>query len=215
MAPDDLLVLTGAPGSWKTAVLQALGRDVERVPEPAREILAQQRATGGDATPDRDPSRFVELLLARAIERYERSSRNGVVTVFDRGIPDRVAYAEILDVDPSASISASLRYRYRPTVLIFPPWEEIYATDDERRMSFGDIVPFHEAIVAAYEASGYTLVDVPPAPIDVRASFVREHVDRRRRDAPSPGASPRVRPPNAAAGSRRRGSSLRTPSPDG
>lgn len=83
-----LLVLTGAPGSGKSAILDALASAVACVPKPARKVLA----------------------------------------------------------------------------------------DDERRMSFADTIPFHEAIVRAYERSGYELLAVARGSIAARAAAVRAFV---------------------------------------
>jgi predicted ATPase len=71
MRSNDLYVLTGAPGSGKTAILDRLIGEIRCVGEPAREILAEQRSTGGAGTHDRDPSLFVDLLLRRSIEKHE------------------------------------------------------------------------------------------------------------------------------------------------
>jgi predicted ATPase len=61
------------------------------------------------------------------------------------------------------------------------PWEDIYATDDERRMSFADVLVFHEAIVEACEVAGYRLIEVPRDSIEQREAFVRSFVTRGRR----------------------------------
>jgi predicted ATPase len=60
-----LFILTGAPGSGKTAILSRLIDGFRCVDEPAREVLAEQRATGGRGTWDQDLSLFVHLLLQR------------------------------------------------------------------------------------------------------------------------------------------------------
>ena len=98
--------------------------------------------------------------------------------LFDRGVPDCIAYAAILRVDPGPSIEASHRYRYHDAVLLLEPWEEIYSTDDERTMSFADTIPFHETLVDAYERSGYTTVTVPRDTAEGRAAFLRDFVAR-------------------------------------
>jgi predicted ATPase len=183
MPTSTLVVLTGAPGTGKTAILDRLGSDIHRVPEPAREILAEQRATAGTATPESDATRFVDLLLRRSVEHHRAAGRTEGPVIFDRGIPDCVAYAVVLGVDPAPSIEAAERYRYRSEVLIVEPWEDIYTVDDERTMSFADTVAFHEAIREAYEAAGYALVDVPRGAIDERATFVRDLVTRPRGSA--------------------------------
>ena len=172
----QLHVLTGAPGTGKTAVLEVLSVEVECIREPARAVLAEQRLVDGDGTPDRDPSLFVDLLLRLSIGLYEDAQRRRLPTLFDRGIPDCIAYAAVLGVDPSQSVHGAATHRYANAVLMFEPWEEIYTTDDERRMSFDDTVAFHEALVSAYKASGYELLRVPQASIETRAAFVRQFI---------------------------------------
>jgi predicted ATPase len=99
--------------------------------------------------------------------------------LFDRGIPDCVAYAALMGVDPTPSLVACDVYRYHDQVLILEPWQEIYAVDDERTMSFSDTLAFHEALVDAYERTGYVLIEVPRTSIEDRAAFVRDVVNVR------------------------------------
>jgi predicted ATPase len=171
---EELWILTGAPGSGKTAILDELRGSVRCVDEPARRVLAEQRKIGGPGTPEQDPARFVELMVEVAIADHERASLGGGPTLFDRGIPDCIAYAIHLGVDPGPSVFASDRYRYQDEVLILEPWEEIYATDDERTMSFADTVAFHATLEDAFDRSGYRRIAVPRGPVTARAAFVSE-----------------------------------------
>jgi predicted ATPase len=170
-----LWILTGAPGSGKTTILDELRGTIRCVDEPARRLLAEQRASGGTGTPDRDPARFVELLLEVAIADHERAF-SGRLTMFDRGIPDCIAYAIHLGVDPGPSLRASDRYRYHDEVFILEPWEEIYVADDERKMSFADTIAFHSLLEDAFDRSGYRRVTVPRASVGDRAAFVQERM---------------------------------------
>jgi predicted ATPase len=176
---QKLMILTGAPGTGKTAILNRLSAEVSAVAEPAREILAEQRAVGGEGTPDRDAGLFVRLLLRRSIDTYEAALRSGSPTLFDRGIPDCVAYAVILGVDPTSAARAVDRYRYRDEVFSLEPWEEIYTTDEERTMSFDDTLLFHAALVETYDDAGYGLISVPKRPVSDRAAFVRDSIRAR------------------------------------
>jgi predicted ATPase len=179
MDTDRLHILTGAPGSGKTAILEGLGDSVHTVAEPAREVIAEQRAIGGAGTSDQDPAIFVALLLQRSIEKHLDASRSAAALVlFDRGVPDCVAYATVSGVDPAESLAAAARYRYHPRVLILEPWERIYATDAERTMSFEQTIPFHAALVDAYEGAGYTLVAVPTGSVEERVAFVLDAITR-------------------------------------
>lgn len=165
-------VLTGAPGSGKTEILDELRGDLRCVDEPARRVLAEERACGGAGTPERDPGRFVHLMLQLAIADHRRALATNGPTLFDRGIPDCVAYARYLGVDGDPSVAASDRSRYHGEVLLLEPWKAIYTTDDERTMSFADTVTFHEALVDAYTLVGYRMVVVPRASTEERAAFV-------------------------------------------
>ena len=174
-----LYVLTGAPGSGKTAILDRLRSEFRCVDEPAREVLAEQRASGGRGTWDQDPSLFVHLLLERSIEKYEAAHGSGETVILDRGIPDCVVHAIRAGTDPTPSLMAAEALRYQSHVFFLAPWRAIYATDDERIMSFEDTMSFSESLRDAYGRSGYTLVPVPPTGIDDRAAFVRKFIGRR------------------------------------
>lgn len=175
---SNLIILTGAPGSGKTAILSRLRSEFRCVDEPAREVLAEQRATGGTGTWDQDPSLFVHLLLQRAIEKYDTARGSGDTVIFDRGVPDCVVYAVRAGVDPAPSLAAVDECRYQPHVLFLEPWSDIYEKDEERIMSFEDAVSFSETLRDVYERSGYTLVVVPRGSVEERAAFVRLRVPR-------------------------------------
>jgi len=171
-----LFVVTGAPGTGKSAILNRLRGELRCVDEPAREVIAEQRAAGGRGTWDQDPSLFVSLLLQRSIEKFKAARGTGERALFDRGIPDCVVYAIRAGADPEPSLRAVDAFRYEPHVLFLEPWRDIYATDQERVMSFDDTVSFGEALRDVYGRSGYVLVDVPQTPIDARVAFVRQFV---------------------------------------
>src|SRR6266542_857127 len=165
----NLFILTGAPGSGKTAILSRLRSEFRCVDEPAREVLAEQRATGGIGTWDQDRFLFVHLLLQRSIEKYQAGHRSGRTVVF----------ALRADADPTRSLAAVGAFRYQPEVLFLEPWSAIYRTDEERIMSFDDTVAFSEALTEVYEGAGYGLVCIPRAPIADRVTFVREFIANR------------------------------------
>lgn len=172
------LVLTGAMGGGKTAVLEALkSRGVSCVPEPARIILAQQRAIGGRGVPETDAGLFTMLMLSRALQDGEAPDRDA--RVFDRGVPDMVAYAELFGLDTGPYWRAAERYRYGKTVLYFPPWEAIYTNDDERKIPFEGARDFGLAVRRVYETLGYQVIDVPLVSLGERVEFVLNAVKAR------------------------------------
>jgi len=176
MTQPRLIVVTGAPGTGKTAILRALAPSLAHIAEPAREVIAEQRAVGGTGTTDSDPARFVELLLERSIAKHRAALERGQSVLFDRGIPDCVAYARQLGGDPEPCRRAAAIHRYDATVLVTRPWPEIYTTDDERTMSFEATLPFQRLLEDAYKEAGYELIEVPRGSIAERGAFVRRFV---------------------------------------
>lgn len=177
MGRENFFILTGPPGSGKSAVLEylrTLGLPV--IAEPARQILAEQRSIDGSGLPERDPRLFVDLMLSRAIYEYRRLESMTGAVLFDRSIPDLLGYARHFGFEHLPARNAIAVYRCNPLVFFAPSWAEIYATDEERTLSFEASREFGSEIRAVYEESGYRLLDLPFASIEERARFILHHI---------------------------------------
>ena len=176
---NNFFVLTGAPGVGKTTLIKELRNyGLTCVDEPAREILAQQRAIGGDGLPEKNPSHFTELLLSRAFQSFERFTLHSGPVIFDRGTVDAIGYASLFGVNAKHFEEASQRYRYNINVFVLAPWKNIYTTDDERKMSFDATIQFHEQILSAYRQLGYSLIEIPQGTINERAKFLMDRLQQ-------------------------------------
>jgi predicted ATPase len=172
-SPNNLFVITGAPGSGKTPLVRELvAMGFTGIDEPAREVLAEQRAIGRDGVYDKDPRLFLDLMLSRAVADVERMSRATGAVFFDRGIPDLVGYAELFGLDSSDAANAAAARRYSECVFALPSWPEIYTTDGERTMTFEAADVFGKRVRTIYVELGYTVVDVPCDTIVARARFI-------------------------------------------
>lgn len=180
-------IVTGAPGTGKTTVLSAV-TGVRTIPEPARQVLDEYRAAHGPEASQPPHEVFVPLLLQRSIENYEAAAAIHEPVVFDRGVPDCIAYAEWLGTDPGPAESAARRCSYHREVVLFTPWEGIYTTDAERTMTFAMVEGFHDVQVSVFERLGYELLEVPKQDIATRARFVEDWV--RRASADGSGSPP-------------------------
>jgi len=170
---SKFFVLTGAIGGGKSTVIDQLGRiGIECIPEPARQILREQRSVAGKGAPEEDPGLFCQLMLSRAIKFYtDRYSTNHVV-VFDRGIPDMIAYAELFGLDTTIYRNAAMQYAYNNNVFYFEGWPEIYKNDDERKIDVRQASDFGMRAIQAYKSLGYEIVKVPKKPVKDRVKFV-------------------------------------------
>ncbi len=171
-------VITGGLGVGKTSLLSLLNRQYETVAEPARELIAEHRETSGEATLDQRPELFVEKLISRSIEKYTTAS-SSAVTVFDRGVPDCIAYAMAYELDIGPALDAASRYPYENSVFIASPWEEIYTTDDMRRATFAQAEAFYAYVVEAYQGLGYQIIELPKVSVEERAAFVVDYIEDR------------------------------------
>jgi predicted ATPase len=170
----NLIVLSGGPGAGKTTLLQILQqRGFACVPEEARQIIQEQVKSGGTALPWQNTTTYIELMLARSISSFLEHENASQLTFFDRGIPDTLAYAHIIQLPETLPIQrACNQHRYAPTVFLAPPWEAIYETDTERWQSFDESVSIFQEIVKVYQACGYTPVLLPLCGPEERADFV-------------------------------------------
>ena len=170
----NLFVITGGPGSGKTAVLRELEKDGFRcAPEVARQIIQEQARNRGDAVPWANRERYTELMLKRSMQSYEEHTPAGRATFSDRGIPDTLGYARLIGLPDLRSImTACDQYRYASLVFLAPAGKKIYETDDERKQGFDEAERTCEVVSQVYRDCGYHLLELPKVPSKDRADFV-------------------------------------------
>lgn len=169
-------VLTGAPGTGKTAVVAALSGVVATVLEPARLVIAEHAAATGEPTLDGRPELFVERLIDRSLSDFD-AVPDGRATLFDRGAPDCAAYAAAFGLDPEPVLERVAAARYDTPVFVAPPWEAIYTTDELRHATFDQVVAFDAHVRWAYERLEYETIDLPRASPEDRATFIVARID--------------------------------------
>jgi predicted ATPase len=175
MTLQNLFVVTGGPGAGKTTLIRALAQaGFAVVPEAGRRVIQDQQANGGRALPWIDPLAFAESMLACDVESYAEHRDAGAPVFFDRGIPDVIGYLSLEGRPiPTTMLRAAREHRYATRVFICPPWPAIYTTDSERRQTLEVAERTWQAMVETYTGLGYTLIEVPRAPVDERVRFVQ------------------------------------------
>lgn len=122
-----------------------------------------------------DPYSFNEKLLYGRLRQFnDANSAPEPVVFFDRGMPDVLAYMDYFKQDYGDDfIQACRRYRY-DHVVILPPWEHIYISDNERFESFEDATAIHRELQRTYEFFNYSPITVPTGTVEERSFFVSE-----------------------------------------
>jgi len=174
---QNFFIITGAMGSGKSTICQEVEAQGQlTIAEPARQILAEQRSFNGAGVPEKDPKLFTDLMLSRALYLYKLNRESRKAVLFDRGVPDMIAYASLFNLDTGSYEKAAQVYRYNPTVFFMADWEEIYTTDDERKMSYEQARGFGQSVRKIYADLGYELIEVPQMNVEDRARFICERI---------------------------------------
>jgi predicted ATPase len=178
VARNNFHIFTGGPGAGKTTVLEVLqARGYPCVEETGRKIIQEQKATGGNIHHNGDRIAYRDLMLSRAIADYKRMSTQQGPVFFDRGIPDLVGYNTLIGTEiPQAMRDAAEKYRYNPDVFVFPPWQEIYANDAERKQDFAEAIASWQVAVDILPVFGYRVIEVPRTSVEARVRFVLDRI---------------------------------------
>lgn len=177
MNKNNYYILTGAFGSGKSTVLEALKKQgFLCVNEPARIILSQQRAVNGNGVPETNPGLFTKLMAEQAVKTYTQYINETKPVIFDRAIPDLAAYAKIFGLGITEYFKLSESYKYNLNVFCFNGWREIYKNDDERKADFETSNAFGVSVKQIYIELGYNVIDVPFTDIFSRTEYILSRV---------------------------------------
>lgn len=167
-------IITGGPGGGKTTLINELQqKQMNCIPEVAREIIKDQLKNNGQALPWKNAKEYSELMLSHSIRDYVKLLDTNDLYFFDRGIPDTYAYEALMNFDYDENLNfAANKYRYNKMVFILPPWEEIYKMDNERKQDFQLAKKTYKMIKETYESLNYDLIEVPCLPVRERADFI-------------------------------------------
>jgi len=188
LSNPNLFLISGGPGSGKTTVLRELAKaGFSYVPEVARRIIQEQVETGGTALPWADRTTYTRLMLQRSIETFLEHLSTAMPTFADRGIPDTLGYARLIDLQDEFLVceieSACREHPYAPVVFLAPPWREIYETDSERKQDFAEAERTFEQVLGVYERCEYETAILPKVSARERASFMLERIQQESKTA--------------------------------
>ncbi|MEY9862800.1 putative ATPase [Catenulispora sp. GAS73] len=171
-------VLTGTPGSGKTAILRQLELDgLGVVEEAATDVIAVAQARGVDE-PWQQPD-FTEAIAALQRRRQLAADRIRAdePVFFDRSPVCTYALALFLGHPVGPVLAAELDRVRKEHVyerrVFFVVGQGFVTPTPARRITPADAARFEELHAKVYRSLGYELIPVEPGPLDVRADFVR------------------------------------------
>jgi predicted ATPase len=173
-------ILTGMPGSGKTAILRQLEVDgFGVVEESATDMIALWQARG-IAEPWTDPS-FIDAVVDLQTQRELGAARlPDAVQFHDRSVVCTAALATYLAFPYSRTLETALeRVRREGTFerqVLFVRNLGFVSPTEARRISFEDALRFEQVHEATYREFGFNLISIEPAPVAERVAAIKRIV---------------------------------------
>ena len=172
------IVFAGGPATGKTTLIQTLElRGYACAQEVSRQVTLEARENGITQLFVSDPLLFSEKLLEGRVNQFKEAHKNKASLVFlDRGIPEVLAYLDSGNTPYPNHFTKACEDNQYDRVFIFPPWEEIYTSDNERYEDYQEALKIYPFLKAAYDRFGYESIILPKDTIENRISFVLENI---------------------------------------
>ena len=168
-------VITGAPCSGKTSVINALEQQGYRVVhEVARAHIDEEMLEGKSLEQIKaDRYQFENHIFLTKL-KIEASLPQNDIVFFDRAVPDSIAYFQLEGLDPSQPIEKSNLVRYKKIFL----FERLAFLEDGIR-SEDDLLAdrIDNLIETAYRMLKYDIVRVPAISVEERTAFILDRLE--------------------------------------
>lgn len=168
------VVITGAPSSGKTSVIDDLARrGFATQVETARAVIAAHLAAGRTLEQVRadGPALQREIMAAKVALEAALDPQSRVF--LDRGMDDSISYFRAAGMEIAPAVEASKTFRYR-AVFIFDRLPMV--NDEVRSEDDAAAARLDHDLEQDYRMMGYDPVRVPVMPIGARTDFVLARV---------------------------------------
>jgi predicted ATPase len=171
-------VITGGVGSGKTTLVDNLSKNdrIWTASEQALSIIRKELESGGSLLPWSAPSEFWKPVTEKRIIQFKEAPIQTHDCVFDRGIPEPIAFLRIEGIEtPKELLAFSQQYR-DDAIFWAPPWKDIYRTTAERPWSWDYAERLGFMLRDAYGSIGYNVVEIPRDTVEVRTNFILNNI---------------------------------------
>jgi predicted ATPase len=179
------IVITGGPGTGKTALVTALEEAgyscfheiIREMTRSAKQDLAAKGPLANPLTFVDDPLSFNRAILKGRVAQFHSATELQEPFVFyDRGIPDVLAYMDYFDQAYDSEFTRPCRELRYDLAVLLPPWRRIYRQDGERMESFQQACEIHDCLADTYSECGYEVVSLGTGSVPKRLGQLLEIV---------------------------------------
>jgi predicted ATPase len=167
-------VITGAPCSGKTTVLECLNKmGYQTVPEAARVFVDEEIRKGRKNEEVKyDMLKFQRNVLIMKLNSEKKMPKDRII-FFDRGLPDSIAYFEHYNFNVNEVLRFCKEKSYRKVFLLERlPFEKDYA-----RIENDDAAArLQELLRKAYSGLGYEIVEIPIMTVEERVKMILSNI---------------------------------------
>lgn len=171
-------VLTGAPGLGKSALLPGLrSAGFVTYAEVARTLIDRWRIEGPkELSPWQNRVKFDEA-IAVGMQRDYDSADTRTPTVFDRGLPDLIAWKRYYQLPVDGRMLQMVEQRpYERIVFMTPDWAPWYTRESDRPYDYEQTIAINAELRRTYHSMGYEISELPRSDVPIRVSFIVERV---------------------------------------
>jgi predicted ATPase len=163
-------IITGAPCSGKTAVINEIERrGIRVINEVARAYIDRQLRKGLQLRQIKTDALQFERHILHEKVRIQASLSTAATIFFDRGVPDSIAYFKLEGLDPAEPLRYSQNLRYR-RIFFFERLD--FLRDDVRSENEKIAASLNDLLIEAYLQIGYDIEMVPAMPVKNRADLI-------------------------------------------
>lgn len=166
-------IITGAPGTGKTTLINMLKNTVPCMDEVSRKVIIDEQNNNKNGTPWGDINRFTDLVF----EYTNQGLLNTNTLICDRSLLDLEAYLTVENkAIPRYLSDFPYQETYYKTVFFAPTWFEIYCKDGQRLQEFEYCLKLEKSLLEQYKNKGFEIIILPKISPLKRTKFILETI---------------------------------------
>ena len=164
-----IYIITGAPGTGKTTLINLLKKTIPCMDEVSRKIIITEQKNNTNGTPWEDIDRFTNLVFELTIQELSNTD----AMICDRSLLDLEAYLS-LENKPIPNYLNDFPYleTYHKKVFFAPTWFDIYCQDGQRLQEFEYCLKLEKILLEHYQKKGFEIIILPQATPIKRSKLV-------------------------------------------